>query len=125
MTCPIKFPTCHRETEAKCPTKDSSGSTICNLGFPLQVYQLRVREDGDLQVTLSKMHRDLLLIIAANGGELPFDYSQLTPAAREQVKKLSEMTLITESELVGSKRVLMRLTDHGRTIVEQIQKATA
>lgn len=128
MTCPIKHPTCHRETEANCPTRLASGDTVCNLGRPTVVYQLRIRDDGQATVTLSIFHRTFLAYLAKLGGESSMDWTSAEnqrarkgPQTIEQeMKPLFEMGLLTETPIVGTGRVLLRLTDAGRNVVSQM-----
>lgn len=124
MTCPIKNPTCHRETEAKCPTRTPEGMAVCWLGNDPVVYNLKPRIDGKIDLTLSLTHRQFLTYIAERGGEVPYDYNLVKPDTADHIKKLVEMRLISEIAVVGStKRVIFRLTDMGRNVVTQILKA--
>ena len=125
--CPIDFPTCHRETEKKCPTFDIHGFPICWLGIQPQVYQLKPRADGNIDLTLSLTHRKFLIWLAdERQGETEYnwDHPDLKEETKEHMRCLIDMRLIQETPIIGyEKKVLFRLTDMGRNIVTQIKKA--
>ena len=132
MGCPIKHPTCHRETEALCPTIDKTGNRVCVLGAPTTIYQIVPREDDKVDLTLSHVHTEHLKFIHARGGEITFDYAKLVDkpewlekhreTLEAHLKHLISMSLVREYPVIGRgpKVVTQRLSDAGRAIVQQI-----
>lgn len=130
--CPHKHPTCHRETEKVCPTKDDSGNQICPLGLKLAVYDLKPRVDGKVDITLSLVQREHLKMLAARGGGSQYDYTKLGPDKEEwmekygeglieHLKRLVSMGLVREFQLIGRTAVRQKLSEAGWKIVEMMK----
>lgn len=100
------------------------------------VYQLKLGNDGVPGVTLSFPHRRLLMLMGEKGGEVSYDFSKLRESEeearrsverygepfREHMRRLVTMGLVSEHPLLGSTTAILRLTDAGRNVVEQIMK---
>ena len=129
MSCPIKHLTCHRETEAKCPTKNGLGVPICTLGvtsIPVEQgkafveYGIKVK-DARITLTLSFTHRQYLKYLLNYGRETTYDYGKVKPELKAHIKELVTMGCLQEVPVVGySNRVVHRLTDTGANIAGKI-----
>jgi len=71
----------------------------------------------------------MLGFLADRGGEVPWDWSKVNPDAKAMIANLMNEGLVIDREYVThaaafEHRLVLRLTDRGRAVVEQIQKAT-
>lgn len=134
--CPIEHPTCHRETESHCPTRNEKGILECTLGdtsIPVPcgnsfiVYEIKPIADnpGTVSVRLSMTHRSYIRYLAERGGEVPFDYGIVSSEVKRHLKDLVEMGILSETPIVGSdgRRVIQRLSDMGRNVATVIIKS--
>lgn len=66
-----------------------------------------------------------LLLLARHGGDLPWSRGSAQPASRALVDGLvgKQLILIVDESIIGRSR--LRLTDHGRNAVTQIELAAA
>jgi hypothetical protein len=77
-----------------------------------------------VQLTLSEMQ--ILEMICDRGGEVPWDWSKLTPAARDTVTSMINRGILIEREHVTDARAAhgvlhLRATDLGRAVCDQIK----
>lgn len=87
------------------------------------VYQLRAKEDGSIDVTLSHTHKMFLLLLRDRAGETPYDYALVKPELKEHMRLLVKMGIITETPIIGSDtRFLLRLTSMGRNLIPEIER---
>lgn len=103
------------------------------------IYDIRMKPDKTLDITLSHVHRQLLCLIAARGGETDYDFRLLMKdedpfwVAQDEkrfgetidlhVKRLIKpMRLLESIPILGEhpEKVRLRLTDFGRNIVTKI-----
>ena len=136
MRCPIEWPTCHRETEKDCPTKDETGSPICTLGvssIPARtgegytVYELTPMDNSDIKVRLSATHRAYIRFLVERGGAVDFDEGgNISGEALAHVNLMVyEMKIIDRTPIIGSTRVRHKLTAFGNRVATAIMKQGA
>jgi hypothetical protein len=91
---------------------------------------MKPRADGKIDLTLSLTHRRFLLLIAERH-EVPYDYAKVTRDVGDHIRKLVEMRLIEDIQIIRDARAfslkgtcaIFRLTSMGTNIVDQIKKA--
>lgn len=130
--CPVNYDKCHRETEKNCPTRTDDGTMMfCTLGkssIPVpstqayRVYEITQVEDK-VQITLSMTHRAYLRYISDRGGEAIMDYSEMSQEAGDHVRLLISMKVLTESPIVGTTKVIHRISDLGRNLLTTMNKS--
>jgi len=78
----------------------------------------------DIVIRTSFHHRQMLRFMALRGGEIQFEFGYPGPhteASDKSVKEMETIGLITITPLIGSRKSLLRLTDIGKNIVEQLK----
>lgn len=79
---------------------------------------------SDLKFSLTHSHREFLRLLGENAGEVPFDWTKLTDRARDHIRQMFDMGILSETPLIGTRRHLVRLTDIGRNILTMIETKT-
>lgn len=84
----------------------------------------------DIRITLSFHQRQMLRVIAERGGEIEFRFgappvaANITPEmvveSDESVRQMAIMGLITITPLIGAPGNILRLTDVGTNIIDQM-----
>ena len=138
MRCPVENGTCHRETEARCPTKDSDGNSYCTLGessIPVRrgdafaVYEIKPTPvDGMVKITLSDTQRKCIVLMAERGGEIDFDYGKVEESMRDALRghlgDLVKMGVVEASPILPYKDFInYHLTTMGRNLASSIMKS--
>lgn len=136
MSCPLRFPTCHRETEKDCPTRESDGTPTCTLGLssiPVSfskgytTYELVPTDSSAVKVRLSATHRAYIKFIVERGGEVVFDEgANITPEALAHINILvQDMKIIDRIPAVGTTRVYHKITPFGAKVATAVLKQGA
>lgn len=98
----------------------------------LIVYHVRPRPDGNLDVRISTAHKAFVLYLAKNGGETVMDWNAAErrrtsemekrgESIREHMAHLVALGVVSEVPLIGSNRVLVRLSDIGRNVASALE----
>lgn len=79
-------------------------------------------EPQTITIRLSFGERSFLAMIAQRGGEITFNRNLCTPDVLRRIDGLIGKGCMTEMPMIGSKRVVFKLTDIGRNLVTLILK---
>lgn len=101
-----------------------------------KIYDLQPTQNGNADFTLSHVHRQLIRYMGERSGETRYDWKKIERtddvSLREEyhrygepivdhVKRLIKMGLVREVPLIGETAVMLRLTEWGFKIYEQIK----